>query len=686
MQTSVNPLLEPWTAPFGMPPADRVQPEHFAPAFEAALAEHLREIEAIATATAPASFENTCVALDAGGQRLSGVLNLFSNLGHSHTSPALQALERDWRPRISAHLAAVARDERLYARLDTLWRAVDTLGLDGEQRRLLERQRHDARLEGAHLDATARARLAQIVERESVLTTAFAQNVLAEEQQCLWLTADDLDGLADDLRAAAREAARERGRPEAWAILLSRSMVVPFLTQATRRPLRERAHRMWKGRGRQAGPQDNRPLIRELLQLRREQAQLLGFASFADYALSDRMAGTPQAVADLLQKVWTPACARARAEEAELARLAQRDDGTGTIEAWDWRYYAERLRREHYALDERELKPYFTLEAMMAALFGCAERLFGVRFVPRTDLPVYHPDVLAYEAQAADGAPIGVFLFDHYARPTKRSGAWMSMLRMQSRGHGTALPAVLPIVLNNCNFARPPAGSPLLLSQDDVRTLFHEFGHGLHGLLSNVRYRRLAGTQVLRDFVELPSQLFEHWALEPTVLAQYARHVDTGAPIPAPLIDKLLAARAFNQGFETVGYTASALVDMALHAHPDPTALDLDAFERDTLTALGMPHAIAPYHHLPHFQHLFAGGYAAGYYVYLWAEVLDADGFQAFREAGDPFDAATARRLLQHIYSSGNAVEPRAAYRAFRGRDAKVEPLLAKRGLLPEAA
>jgi peptidyl-dipeptidase Dcp len=545
---------------------------------------------------------------------------------------------------------------------------------------LLERTNLDFVLAGARLPVQARVRLAEIVERQAQLQTRFSQNVLADEANwCLWLADErDLAGLPASLRSAARAAAIERGEPNAWAITLSRSLIVPFLTMSERRDLRQQAFEAWIRRGEHEGEHDNRPLAREILALRAEQAKLHGYASYADYALVDRMAGTPRAVAELLQKVWEPAKARAAEERAALQAFAVAHGGPSTIEPWDWRYYAERVRRQRYSVDDDEVKPYFALERMVEAAFDCAQRLFGISFVRRPDLPTYHPDVVAYEVRRGTRT-VGVFLHDNYARPTKRGGAWMSCYRWQSRIDDE----VLPIVVNNNNFAK---GERTLLSLDDVRTLFHEFGHGLHGLLSQVSYERLSGTRVLRDFVELPSQLFEHWALESEVLKKHARHVDTGAPIPDALIERLKRARRSNQGFETVEYTASALVDMALHAVASPDGVDIGEFERTELARLGMPDGIVMRHRLPHFGHLFSSAnYAAGYYVYMWAEVLDADGYDAFVEAGDPFDAALAARLLKHVYSTGNSVEPRAAYRAFRGRDPSVEPMLAKRGLIEAA-
>ncbi len=517
-------------------------------------------------------------------------------------------------------------------------------------------------------------------ERLAELSTRFSQNVLADETGYRLVLRDerDLAGLPQDLRAAARAAAQERGEADAWIITLSRSLIVPFLTFSDRRDLREQAFVAWTRRGEHDGEHDNRPVAREILALRNEQARLHGYRHYADYALVDRMAGTPEAVARLLEQVWEPAKARAAAECEALRAMALAHGAQHTIEPWDWRYYAEKVRKARYRMDDAALKPYFSLERMLAAAFDTAQRLFGLRFVERPDIGAYHPDVRVFEVHGRDGGTIGLFLSDNYARPNKRGGAWMSAYRWQSRADGETL----PIIVNNNNFAKGPAGEPTLLSADDVRTLFHEFGHGLHGLLSQVTYERLSGTQVLRDFVELPSQLFEHWAFEPAVLKRHALHHATGQPIPEELIDRLKAARRFNQGFETVEYTACALVDMALHALPDADGVDITAFERAELERIGMPREIVLRHRLPHFGHLFASsGYAAGYYVYLWAEVLDADGYDAFVEAGNPFDPEVAERVRRYVYSSGGTLLPAEAYRAFRGRDPVVGPLLAQRGL-----
>ena len=681
-----NPLLQPWTGCFGLPPFAAIGAEHFAPAFDSALAAHRAEIAAIATQPQPPSFANTAAALDASGRLLTRLQQLFSNLTASHTSPALQAVEREVAPKLAAHHSAVLTHAPLFARIDELHARRDALGLTAEQRRLLERLHLDFVFAGARLAPPARARIAQIVEEQATLTTRFTQNVLHDEAEgCLWLHDEaDLAGLPDSLRAAARSAAEQRGQPAAWAITLSRSLVVPFLTFSTRRDLRQQAYAAWKTRGEHAGEHDNRPLARRILALRNEQARLHGYASFADFALVDRMAGTPAAVRDLLQRVWEPAKAAALRERAALEAMAQAD-GIRAIEPWDWRFYAERVRQQRYDIDDAQVKPYFSLDRMLAAAFDCAGRLFGLTFTERPEIETYHPDVRAFEVRRRDHGQdriVGLFLSDNFARPSKRSGAWMSAYRWQSRHAG----GTLPIIVNNNNFARAPAGQPTLLSFDDVRTLFHEFGHGLHGMLSDVSYERLSGTRVLRDFVELPSQIFEHWALEDAVLKRHACHHETGAPIPEALLHKLRAARHFNQGFETVGYTACALLDLALHAQTDAEGVDITAFEQTELARLGLPAGTSTYHRLPHFQHLFSSNaYAAGYYVYMWAEVLDADGYGAFEETGDPFDPQVAARLHRHIYAAGGSVDPREAYRAFRGRDPQVAPLLAKRGLAEPA-
>ena len=679
MDAPLNPLLTVWDAPFGLPPFESVRPEHFKPAFESGMREHREELQHIGAQSEPPTFDNTMARFDASGRLLSRVEALFHNLAASATSDALQAVQREMAAPLAAHWSAVYMDAALFARIDALHAQCEQLNLSAEQRRLLERVHLDFVRSGARLAGASRARYAQLMQRLAERTTTFAQNVLHDEASYfLKLQGEaDLEGLPDFLRAAAQQAASERG-VSGHVITLARSLIVPFLTFSRRRDLREQAWRAWVSRGEHAGAHDNRPIAREILALRHEQAALHGHASYADYALADTMAREQPRVWALLDDVWSKAVP---ALERERALLEAGRDAQGVrdpIEPWDWRFWAEQVRRQHYALDEAQLKSYFPLPSMVQAAFDCAERLFGLRFTPRTDITTYHADVRAYEVSEASGRVVGLFLQDNFARAGKRSGAWMSALHWQHRNGFESR----PVVLNNNNFARGQADGPTLLSLDDVRTLFHEFGHGLHGLLSNVGYERLSGTQVLRDFVELPSQLFEHWIDEPDVLKRHACHWKTGEAIPDLLIERVRAARRFGQAYESVRYTISAIVDMAAHASLQPID-DIVAFEQRVLSERNAPAVAGLNHRLPHFQHLFSGSsYAAGYYVYMWAEVLDADAYDAFVEAGDPFDAAVAERVRRWIYSSGNSVEPGAAYEAFRGRAARIEPMLRERGLI----
>lgn len=670
-----NPFFETWTTPFGLPPFDRIQPEHFPPAFDRGMAEEAAEIDAIARAAEPPSFANTIEAMERSGRLLRRVAEVFFNLDSSNTNDALEAIARDYAPKLARHHTQIALNPDLFRRVADLYTRRDTLGLAADQRRLLER-RHEAFVRsGAQLTSEQKTRMAAISERLATLHTQFGQNVLHDEKEWqLVLAEGDLDGLPDFVRSAAAASAKERGLDGRYVITLARSSIEPFLTFSARRDLRQTAHKAWTQRGAHAGAHDNTPLIREILALRAEEARLLGHKTYADYKLDDSMAKSTAAVEHLLLQVWEPAKRKGEAERAELQALARAEGLNEPVEPWDWRYYAEKVRRAKYEIDEAEVKPYFVLDNMVRAAFDTAHRLFGVTFTERTGLPVYHPDVRVYEVRDGDGRPVGLFLHDNFARAGKRSGAWMSSYRDQESFDGE----ITPIVVNNNNFAK---GEPTLLSFDEAETLFHEFGHGLHGLLSRVRYPSQSGTNVRRDFVEFPSQVYEHWMAAPEMLRSYARHYETGKPIPEDLLKRLLAARTFNQGFATVEYTAAALLDMEFHTHPAPETVDVPRFERETLEKIGMPAEIGVRHRPAHFQHLFAGsGYAAGYYAYLWAEVLDADGFAAFNEANDPFNPALAARL-KAIYRAGDSADPMALYRAFRGRAPEIAPLLAQRGL-----
>ncbi len=682
---AANPLLAPWTGPFEAPPFDMIAPEHFRPAFDEALAENAAEIASIAEAAEPATFANTIEAMERAGAVLDKVCAVFFNLSGSDTNDALQAIERDMSPILSRHSSAIYLNAALFARIDDLWRRRDALGLAGEQARVLERYHTRFSRAGGGLPETDKARSAAISERLATLGTTFGQNLLADEKAYeLVLDGEvDLAGLPPALVDAAAAAAEARGHAGRHVITLSRSSIEPFLQYSSRRDLREQAFRAWAKRGENGGATDNRAIAAETVALRAERARLLGYDSFAAYRLADTMAKTPDNARALLRSVWEPAVARATREERELQALAAGEGGNFAVEPWDWRYLAEKRRKAEFDLDEGEIKPYFQLDRMIEAAFHTATRLFGVTFEPRADVPLYHSDARAWTVKDAGGQPIALFIGDYFARPSKRSGAWMSGFRSQEKLDGV----VLPIVVNVMNFAKAPRGEASLLSFDDARTLFHEFGHGLHGMLSDVVHPTLSGTSVARDFVEFPSQLYEHWLEQPELLRRFAIHKDTGTAIPDALLGRLLAARNFNQGFATVEYTASALVDLDLHASASESPIDVVAFEAATLAKLGMPHGIVMRHRTPHFQHVFAGdGYSSAYYSYMWSEVLDADGFDAFVEAGDIFDPAIAKRLRDHVYAAGNRADPASAYEAFRGRAPSPDALLRKRGLVGEAA
>jgi peptidyl-dipeptidase Dcp len=676
--SDTNPLLATWTGPFELPPFASIKPGHFRPAFDWALAAHRAEIDAIAADPAAPTFDNTIAALERSGHELDSVANVFFVLTGADTSDEIEAVERDVSPLLARHNNALYLNRPLYARISDLYGRRETLGLDAEQTRVLERYHTRFVRAGAALERPAQDRLAAINEQLASLGTQFGQNVLADEKSFVMLLEEgDLAGLPDFARAAARAAAEERGQTGKYAIILARSSVETFLQFSSRRDLREKAFQAWIRRGENGGTTDNRPLIAEMVALRAERARLLGFGSFADYRLDDQMAKTPAAARELLDEVWGRARTKAAAERGALQALIAKEGANFALAPHDWRYYAEKLRKAKYDLDEAEIKPYLQLDKMIEAAFEAARRLFGLTFTP-VAVPLYHPDARAWDVTDAQGRHVARFIGDYFARSSKHSGAWSTSLRDQEKLSAD----IRPVVLNVCNFSKPAVGEPALLSFDDARTLFHEFGHGLHAMLSNVTYPLLAGTSVPSDFVELPSQLYEHWLEVPQLFERYARHARTGQPMPKALLDRLLATRTFNQGFATVEYTACALVDLDLHGMPDASGLDVTEYERRDLERIAMPPEIVMRHRLAHFQHLFSGGsYAAGYYSYMWSEVLDADAFAAFEETGDAFDPETAKRLRDYIYSAGNLREPRAAYEAFRGRLPTVDALLKKRGL-----
>jgi len=673
-----HPLTN-WKGPHGLPDFTRIDDADFGPVFDAALAAHTAEIAAITDSSEAPSIGNTLAALELSGEALDRVSAIFWCRAGAHTNEVIQKLEREIAPKMSRHWSAISMNEKLFARIDDLYARRDTLGLDAETLRVLEKTWKSFVRSGARLDAEGKKRLAAINEELAGLGTRFSQNLLADESSwVLLLDEKDLDGLPDFLRDAMAQAAKARGHEGRYAVTLSRSIYEPFTTYSTRRDLREQAWKAFIMRGENGGETDNGEVVRRTLELRAEKAALLGYESYAALKLDDTMAKTPDAVHGLLNPVWEKALAKAAADREEMQRLAAEAGSNDVIAGWDWRFWQERLRAAKYAFDEAELKPYFQLDRIIAACFDVAGRLFGLSFEEQQGIPLWHPDARAFLVRRKDGSELGLFLADYFARPSKRSGAWMSSLQSGYRlGKGSR-----PIIYNIMNFAKAAAGEPALLSVDEAKTLFHEFGHALHGMLTDVTWPSVSGTSVSRDFVELPSQLYEHWLTVPEVLEKHALHHETGEPMPKELLDKMLAARTFGAGFATVEFTASALVDMAFHARKDAPGNPL-AFEAETLAKLQMPDAIAMRHRTPQFQHVFAGeGYSAGYYSYMWSEVLDADAFAAFEETGDPFNPELAEKLRKNIYAAGGSKDPEALYTAFRGKLPSPEAMMVKRGLV----
>lgn len=669
-----NPLLMPWETPYGIAPFDAIEDAHFAPAFEEALAAHLAEIEAIADNPEPPTFANTIEAMEGAGAALDKVLGVFFNLSGADSNETRQALQRDFSPKLAAHSSAIYSNAALFARIGALWEGRETQGLTPEEERVLYLTHRGFVRAGAALEGEASARMTEVKSRLAVLGTQFTQNLLKDEADwSMPLSEADLEGLPEFVVDAARSAGEAAG-VDTPLVTLSRSLITPFLQFSPRRALREKAWRAWVMRGENGGETDNRGIAAETLVLRKERAALLGYEDFAAYKLETEMAGTPAKVRELLMAVWEPARAAALSDAAEMEEMLKADGLSGPLEPWDWRYYAEKRRRALHDLDEAELKPYLQLDRMVDAAFACSNRLFGLEF-QALDVPLYHPDCRAW-AVTRNGQHLAVFIADYFARSSKRSGAWCSSFREQAKRPV----AKTPIVVNVCNFAKPPKGKPALLSYDDARTLFHEFGHALHQMLSDVEFGSVSGTSVARDFVELPSQLYEHWLEVPEVLGEFATHAETGAPMPPALLEKVLKAATFDMGFQTVEYVASALVDLEFHSGQPPA--DVMQKQAEVLEGIGMPRAITMRHATPHFAHVFAGdGYSSGYYSYMWSEVMDADAFAAFEEAGSAFDPDVAERLETYILSRGGSVEAEALYTRFRGRMPGVEALLKGRGL-----
>jgi peptidyl-dipeptidase Dcp len=682
---SENPLIAPWSGPYGgVPPFDRVRVEDMKPALEEGMAMQLTEVEQIASDPAPPSFENTIAALERAGRALDRAGRIYGIWSNNMSGPEFQTVEREMAPKLAAFEDKITQNEKLFRRIAAVYEAREGSKLTAEQKRLVWLDYTNFVRAGAKLDAPAKARLSEINQRLATLFTTFNQNVLADENDRMLLLEKeaDLAGLPESVRASAAAAAEAGGHKGAWAILNTRSSVEPFLAFSERRDLREKAWRTFVNRGDNGDAHDNNALIAEILQLRAERAKLLGYATHAHWRLEDKMARTPERALELMEAVWTPAVARVREEVADMQKIADREGAGIRIEPWDYRFYAEKVRKAKYDFDQNEVKPYLQLEKLREGMFWVAGELLGLRFATIDGVPVYHPDMRVFEVKDAAGRYVGLWYFDPYARPGKRSGAWMNAYRSQERFDGE----VTTIVSNNSNFVKGAPGEPVLISWTDAETLFHEFGHALHGLCSSVSYPSLSGTAVARDYVEFPSQLLEHWLATPEVLNRFALHYQTGKPLPQELVAKINRAATFNQGFITVEYLASALVDMKLHLAGD-RKIDPDVFERETLEALGMPREIVMRHRTPQFSHIFSSdNYSAGYYSYLWSDTLSADAFEAFTEKRGPWDKSVAKRLRDNIFSTGNTIDPAEAYRAFRGRDAGIAALMRKRGFAGPAA
>ncbi|WP_375666127.1 M3 family metallopeptidase [Bartonella sp. TT121SHDZB] len=666
-----------WKGFSGLPDFSSISDEDFKPAFKQALQEAEEELEAIAMEQEPPTLENFLQPFELCGKALDRVCSIFFLRASAHTNVLIQQLEQEFVVKLSRYSSKMMMDARIFAKIDVLYKQSQQGIFESETTRILELWWKKFVCHGAKLDEKAKKRLVEINERLAFLNATFGQNVLNDEAEwILFLKQTDLSGLPQDLIASMKEIACERGNEEAYALTLARSIVEPFLKFSDRRDLREVAFQAWAKRGENNNKNDNRTIILEIVALRDEQAKLLGYKSFADLKLDNTMAKSVDSVMDLLMPVWERARAKASTEQIELQNFANNQGSNESLAASDWRYYSEKLRTEKFSFDGAEIKYYFQLDRMIKAAFGVAEKLFGITFEEKNSVTLWHPDARLWEVKKSDGSLLGHFIGDYFARSSKRSGAWMSSLQSQHKLDG----GQKPIIYNVCNFAKPPKGEVALLSLDDARTLFHEFGHALHGLLSDVTWPSVSGTSVSRDFVELPSQLYEHWLTVPEILKSYAIHTKTGLPMPQELIDKVLAAQTFNAGFSAVEFISSALVDMAFHQ--GETVTDPTIFEHKELEKLQMPDTIIMRHRPPHFMHVFAGdGYAAGYYSYMWSEVLDADAFQAFEETGDVFNSELADKLKRFIYSAGGSRDPEELYKAFRGRMPLPEAMINKRGL-----
>lgn len=677
--TDMNPFFEAYNTPFEVPPFDRIKIEHFVPALQEGIKKHQEEIDAIVNNPDASTFENTIEAMEYSGELLNKVNTVFGNLNGANTNDTLQGIARDMAPELSKHSDNINLNEKLFLRVKSIWDNQESLGLNPEQAKLLEKKYKSFVRNGANLNETDKGKLREINSKLSTLGLQFGQNILAETNAYkLWIDQEsDLAGLPAGLIEGAAGDAKAAGEEGKWLFTLQNPSVMPFLQYADNRELRKQIWEAYKNRGDQGNDKDNKKNAIDIANLRMEKAQLLGYKSHADYVLEETMAKNAENVYKLLNQLWTPALAKAKDEAADMQKMITTSGGDFQLEPYDWRYYEEKIRQERFELNEQEVKPYFSLDKVQEGVFMVTNKLFGLQFEEIKNIPVYHPDAKAYEVKEADGSHVGVLYMDFHPRASKRGGAWMTSYRPQQTLNGERKAPVISIV---CNFTRPTGNAPALLTFDEVTTFFHEFGHALHGLLSNVQYKSLAGTSVPRDFVELPSQIMENWATDPAVLKQYAVHYSTGEVIPDALIEKLSKSGTFGQGFGTTEYLAASLLDLDYHTQETAITANAGDFETASMEKIGLTDNIIPRYRSTYFNHIFSGGYSAGYYSYIWSGVLDTDAFQAFKET-ELFNQEKALAFRKEILERGGTDDPMKMYVKFRGAEPKIDALLKKRGL-----
>ena len=677
--TTMNPFFQAFDTPFNVPPFDKIKNEHFKPAIIEGIKKHEEEIHAIANSEATPTFENTILAMENAGELLSNVNTVFSNLNSANTNNEIQNIAKEVAPNLSAHRDNIYLNEKLFARVKALWDKKESLGLNLEQAKILDNSYKDFVRSGANLSDSDKEILRKINGELSLISLKYGQNILAETNK-YELVIDskiDLAGLPQGLIAAAAADAKAKGKEGKWVFTLSNSSVMPFLQYSSNRELRKKIWNAYQTRGNHGDELDNKKNAVELANLRGQKARLLGYKSHSNYVLEESMAKTPENASKLLNDLWKPALNIAKTEASDIQKMMAKDGIKGAVQPYDWRYYTEKIRKERFDLDEEELKPYFSLENVRIGVFQVTEKLYGVQFQELTNVPKYHPDASVWEVKEADGSPIGIIYMDFHPRDSKRGGAWMTSYRTQKMVDGKRLAPVISIV---CNFTKPSGDTPALLTFDEVSTFFHEFGHALHGLLSNVTYRSLAGTSVPRDFVELPSQIMENWAAEPEVLKMYAKHYKTGEVIPDVLVNKLKKTGTFDQGFATTEYLAASLLDLAYHSQTKDITVDANTFEKEAMSKIGLIESIIPRYRSTYFSHIFSGGYSSGYYSYIWSGVLDTDAFEVFKTTS-LFNPEKAKSFRVNVLEKGGTEDPMVLYKRFRGAEPSVDPLLRKRGL-----